>query len=285
MTVNDALNAAETELVASGVDGPRLTAELLMAHVMSTGRAGVYARLREPLDELGTEKFFGLVRRRAGREPLQHITGRQEFCGRVFEVTPDTLVPRPETELIVDEGLSRLAGIPGGLAADIGTGTGCIAVSLAAGAPGLTVYAVDLSGPALNVARRNAERHEVADRVVLAHGDLFGPLAGRGLEGRLDLVVSNPPYIPSGELPGLQPEVGFDPVSALDGGPDGLDVVKKIIADAPVFLKPGGALLVEIAAGQSGAVRQLAERSGVLSFERILVDFAGIERVLVAVRK
>lgn len=285
MTVNDALNAAETELAASGVDGPRLTAELLMAHVMGTGRAGVYARLREPLDDVLADAFFGYVQRRAGREPLQHITGRQEFCGREFEVTPDTLVPRPETELIVDEGLSRMAGMTGGLAADIGTGTGCIAVSLAAGAPGLTVYAVDVSSSALEVARRNAARHGVAGRVVLVQGDLFGPLAGMGLEGRLDLVVSNPPYIPSGELPGLQPEVGFDPVSALDGGPDGLDVVRRIIADAPVFLKPGGALIVEVAAGQSDAVRRLVECSGALLFERFLVDFAGIERALVAVRE
>lgn len=285
MTVNDALNAAERELAASGVDGPRLTAELIMAHVMETGRAGVYARLRDELAAVEAERFFELVERRAGREPLQHITGRQEFFGLDFEVTPDTLVPRPETELVVTEALKRVAGTTGALVADIGTGSGCIAVAVAVNAPGAIVYAVDVSGPALAVAGRNAGRHGVADRVRSMQGDLLGPLAGMGLEGRLDVIVSNPPYIPAADIPGLQPEVLFDPDSALDGGPDGLDVVRRILRDAPAFLKPGGALLVEVGAGQSDAVMQIVNETGGMSVDTFLVDFAGIERVLVAAKK
>ncbi|HEX9861095.1 MAG TPA: peptide chain release factor N(5)-glutamine methyltransferase [Nitrospirota bacterium] len=285
MTVNDALNAAERELAASGVDGPRLTAELIMAHVMETGRAGVYARLRDELAAVEAERFFELVERRAGREPLQHITGRQEFFGLDFEVTPDTLVPRPETELVVTEALKRVAGTTGALVADIGTGSGCIAVAVAVNAPGAIVYAVDVSGPALAVAGRNAGRHGVADRVRSMQGDLLGPLAGMGLEGRLDVIVSNPPYIPAADIPGLQPEVQFDPDSALDGGPDGLDVVRRILRDAPAFLKPGGALLVEVGAGQSDAVMQIVSETGGMSVDTFLVDFAGIERVLVAAKK
>jgi release factor glutamine methyltransferase len=285
VTVNDALNAAERELAASGVDGPRLTAELIMAHVMETGRAGVYARLRDELAAVEAERFFELVERRAGREPLQHITGRQEFFGLDFEVTPDTLVPRPETELAVTEALTRVAGTTGALVADIGTGSGCIAVAVAVNAPGAIVYAVDVSGPALAVAGRNAGRHGVADRVRSMQGDLLGPLAGMGLEGRLDVIVSNPPYIPAADIPGLQPEVLFDPDSALDGGPDGLDVVRRILRDAPAFLKPGGALLVEVGAGQSDAVMQIVSETGGMSVDTFLVDFAGIERVLVAAKK
>jgi len=285
VTVNDALNAAERELAASGVDGPRLTAELIMAHVMETGRAGVYARLRDELAAVEAERFFELVERRAGREPLQHITGRQEFFGLDFEVTPDTLVPRPETELVVTEALKRVAGTTGALVADIGTGSGCIAVAVAVNAPGAIVYAVDVSGPALAVAGRNAGRHGVADRVRSMQGDLLGPLAGMGLEGRLDVIVSNPPYIPAADIPGLQPEVLFDPDSALDGGPDGLDVVRRILRDAPAFLKPGGALLVEVGAGQSDAVMQIVNETGGMSVDTFLVDFAGIERVLVAAKK
>lgn len=282
MTVNDALNAAEKELAASGVDGPRLTADLIMAHVMETGRAGVYARLRDELGAIEAERFFGFVKRRAGREPLQHITGRQEFFGLEFEVTPDTLVPRPETELVVSEALMRLAGTTGALVADIGTGSGCIAVAVAVNAPGAEVYAVDVSEAALAVAMRNAGRHGVADRVRFMLGDLLGPLAGMGLEGRLDVIASNPPYIPAADIPGLQPEVLFDPNSALDGGPDGLDVVRRIVQGALMYLKPGGKLLVEVGAGQSDAVRRMVAETGGMSVETVLLDFAGIERILVA---
>lgn len=285
MNINDALNRAVSMLEAAGVDGPRLTAELIMAHVMGTGRAGVYGRLREQLDGVDAARFDGLVARRSAREPLQHLTGTQEFFGLTFEVTPDTLVPRPETELLVEDALGRIGRTAGAKVADIGTGSGCIAVAIAANAPNADVYAVDRSEAALAVAGINALRHGVTDRVELLAGDLFGPIRDAGLAGSLDVIVSNPPYIPSADIPGLQPEVGFDPAGALDGGPDGLDVVRRILRDAPEFLKPGGTLLVEIGAGQPDAVRRIAAETGVLSVEMFLVDFSGIERVLVAVKR
>jgi len=281
MTVNDSLIDAEDALAKAGVEAPRLTAESLMAKALCTGRAGVCARLRDELPDALVDTFFQMVGRRAAREPLQHITGRREFYGLDFEVTPDTLIPRPETELLVDFGIARLAGVEDALAADIGTGSGCVAVSLAAGLPSLTVYAVDSSAPAIGVARRNALKHGVAGRVVFLKGDLCVPLEVEGLEGRLDLIASNPPYVPTGDIAGLQPEVQREPMSALDGGVDGLDVVRRILTDAPVYLKPGGWLAMEIGLGQSDAVKGLVDKTAGLEFIEFVRDFQGIERVVV----
>jgi len=285
LTVQDALTEAAARLEEAGVDAPGLTAELIMAHVLGTGRAGVLARLRDALSEEDADEFAVLAGRRAHRVPLQHITGTVEFCGLALGVTPDTLIPRPETEILVQEALALIRDVQAPAAADIGTGSGCIAVALAVMHPDMKVYAVDPSAGALAVAVENARSHGVSDRVVTLQGVLFGPLEVLGLGAGLDLVVSNPPYIPAGELPGLQPEVLREPEGALDGGPEGLDIIRDIIADAPAYMKPGAPLLVEIGAGQSGAVRALVEASAGLEFTGFVSDFAGIERVLVARRK
>jgi release factor glutamine methyltransferase len=199
-------------------------------------------------------------------------------------VNPDVLIPRPETEALVERGLSALAELDNPVAADIGTGSGCVAVALAVRLPGLTVYAVDNSPGALDVAQRNAASNGVSGRVVPVLGDLMDALSGRAEKGGLDLVVSNPPYVTADEMGSLQPEVGFEPAAALFGGPDGLDAVRRILADAPAWLRPGGTLLIEIGAGQYGAVRGLAEAQRGLAFEGFIKDFAGIERVLKARR-
>ena len=269
-------------LAEAGIDGPFLEAETLLGHMLGINRAGVIARFREKLDEAAVEAFCGLVKRRAAREPLQYITGKQEFFGLDFRVGPSVLIPRPETEYLAQEavGFLALSGREKPLAADIGTGSGCIAASIAAKVPGVSVYAVDASDDALDTARENAEANGVAGRIKFLKGDLLSPLAEEGLAGRLDVIASNPPYIPSGEIPGLQPEVLFEPYSALDGGPDGLDAVRRLIAEAPEYLRPGGLLLVEIGLGQAEAVKSLADENSGLVFDKFIIDFSGIERVL-----
>lgn len=288
MTVSEALAGAEKALMDAGVDNPRLDAEALLALAMGTGRAGVYARLRDGMDEARRGAFFASVERRAARYPMQYITGEAEFCGLTFSVTEDVLIPRPETELLVEKGAGLLKGAghlkgkEGVTAADLGTGSGCIAVCLAARLPGASVYAVEKSFRALEVASRNIAAHKMEGAVKLLTGDLFGPLEVEGLAGGLDLIVSNPPYIPSGDIQALQPEVLFEPMPALDGGPDGLAVIRKIIYDAPGYLRPGGWLLMEIGFGQAEAVRGLVDSQPGLEFIEFAKDFAGIERVLVA---
>lgn len=278
------LTEAGKRLAEAGIDGPFLEAETLLGRLLGTNRAGVIARFREKLDEAATDAFCGLVKRRAAREPLQYITGKQEFFGLDFNVGPAVLIPRPETEYLVQEAIDFFAraGMEKPLAADIGTGSGCIAVAVAAKVPSATVYAVDTSDAALKTARENAEANGVSGRIAFLEGDLLSPLKEEGLAGRLDVMASNPPYIPTGEIPGLQPEVLFEPRSALDGGPDGLDAIRRIIAEAPEYLRPGGLLLVEIGFGQADAVKSLADENSGLVFDKFIIDFSGIERVLAA---
>jgi len=282
MTVAVLLREAAASLSAAGVGEYMFEAELLMAEALGMNRAGVIARLKDTPDADAVDRFHKLVARRAGREPLQYITGRQEFYGHTFHVAPGVLVPRPETEIIVEVGIAFIKETGGRTAADIGTGSGCIAISLAAGLPEAVIYAIDSSDAALKIAAENAGQNGVAGRVRFLRGDLFGPLAEAGLTGGLDLIVSNPPYIPSVDIQGLQAEVGFEPLQALDGGQDGLDIVREIIRQAPEYLKPGGGLLIETGFGQAGAVRDIVEALSGLEFIKYIQDFAGIERVLVA---
>ena len=283
--IADLLALGRQRLTGAGVDNPGLDAEVLAAFALGTDRAGLYIRLKDEPTDTFKARFLALIERRAARVPLQHITGQQEFYGLTFQVGPDVLIPRPETELLVEEAITRLRDLGHAKAADIGTGSGAIAVALAANLPGAKLYAVDSSGAALKVAMENAAANGVVSRISFLTGNLLAPLETEGLAGGLDLIASNPPYIPSGEIPGLQPEVLFEPRSALDGGPDGLDVIRCIIRDAPGYLKPGGTLLVEIGFGQGDAVTQLVESQPGLEFEKLLKDFADIERVLVAKKR
>ncbi len=271
-------------LSLSGVENPQIEAEILMAEALGTSRSGVFMRLREEPGQAARGRFIRFVERRAAREPLQYILGRQEFSGRMFKVNPATLVPRPETEILAREGADFLKGLDSPLAADIGTGSGCIAVTLALEAPGAFVYAVDMSGAALQTAAANAEQNGAAGSVEFLEGDMLRPLSDRGLGGRLALVISNPPYIPTDDMQGLQPEVLFEPKTALDGGPDGLDAIRRLIREAPAYLKPGGRLMLEIGFGQAGAVREMINDAPGLGFEKIILDFAGIERIISAVK-
>lgn len=243
---------------------------------------GLQLRLESdrPVSEGHRSLALSLLTRRAAGEPLQYLLGTQEFCGLDFEVTRAVLIPRPETELLVSE-VREIAGREAApLVADIGTGSGCIAVALAHALPKATVYATDLSADALDVARNNAGRHGVGERVRLLEGDLMAPLAGLGLEGCFTAVASNPPYIASGDLSGLQREVRREPRLALDGGPDGLACYRRLLREAGPFLLPGGSVIVEVGQGQAAAVCRMADESGGYAVAKVRRDMAGIERVV-----
>ncbi|TLM67348.1 MAG: peptide chain release factor N(5)-glutamine methyltransferase [Deltaproteobacteria bacterium] len=256
-----------------GVDSPRLDAELLLADLLQLDRVGLYLNFERPLqaDELGA--FRERVRRRAGREPLAYILARTEFWSLPLKVTPAVLIPRPDTELLVEEALKRPSGPARVL--DVGTGSGALAIALAHERPAWRVTAVDLSPAALAVAAENARTNGVAERIDFAEADLAA-LPG----GPYELVVANPPYIPVADLAGLMPEVrDFEPRLALAGGVDGLDAYRALARQAGRLLTPGGWLLVEVGIDQAAAVRELFAAAGLAEIFTAR-DLAGIERVV-----
>lgn len=257
-----------------GVDAPRLTAELLLAHALSCDRVRLYLDFDKPLGEAELARYRELVRRRAGGEPTAYLVGRKDFYGRPFRVDRRVLVPRPETELVLE---AALAALPeGGRALDLCTGSGCLAISLALERKGARVLGTDVSEDALAVARENAAA--LGAVVELAHGDLWA--AGHGGEP-FDVVVSNPPYIPAKELPGLPREVRREPCIALDGGEDGLAVLRRIVAGAPSRLRPGGALCVEMHESHADVLPGLCLEAGFETAEA-RPDLAGLPRYTVA---
>jgi release factor glutamine methyltransferase len=240
---------AIARLEQAGIERARDSAEWLLAAVLGTGRFEVYLEPRRPLSPAQVERYRALVARRAAREPLQHLLGFEGFDGLRLEVGPDVLIPRPETE-----GLER----PRARVADVGTGRGAIACALAVRFPGVEVVAIDRSPAALAVAARNARAHGLADRVRLVAGDLLEPLAGP-----VDVIVANLPYIPGALLPALPPEVSrWEPRAALDGGPDGLSVLRRLVMAAPRALAPGGSILLEIGEEQAGPLASLMAAEG-----------------------
>jgi len=222
-----------------GVDAPRLTAEILLGHALSCDRVRLYLDFDKPLGAPELAAFRELVRRRAAGEPTAWLTGRREFLGHAFRVDPRVLVPRPETELVVEAAIGLLP--PKGALLDLCTGSGCIAISAALARPDARVVATEISPEALAVARENAAA--LGATVEVLEGDLYAPLPPNL---RFDLIVSNPPYVPSGEIEGLSREVRREPRIALDGGVDGLDVIRRIVSCAPSRLRPDGLLLIEM---------------------------------------
>jgi len=281
ITAGALARAGEIALAAAGVPDPGRDAAALLALASGLSRERLHARPDEAIGSDTRTRFRALVARRAAREPLQHITGTQEFWSLEFRVTPAVLIPRPETEHLI-EALQRLPLPPAPVVVDLGTGSGCLAVVAARLLPAARLVATDVSAAALEVARDNAARHGVADRVVFLAGDLFAALDGRGLEGGVDLLISNPPYIADSDLDGLAPEVrDHEPRQALTPGPDGLAVHRRIAAGAGGFLRPGGRLLAEIGFGQEAAARAVYGAAG-LAVEAIHPDLAGIARVVQA---
>ncbi|MGO8703974.1 MAG: peptide chain release factor N(5)-glutamine methyltransferase [Candidatus Brocadiia bacterium] len=280
--MDELLRAGAARLRGAGVDAPRLCAEMLMAHLLVTDRAALCRASKEKLSMDQAARYEALLARRLAREPVQHIVGRTEFWSLDILCDPSALIPRPETEVLVETALGVLKNIAAPAIADIGTGTGCIAIALAAELPGARLYASDFSRSALELAARNLAAHGLTQRVQLLEGDLAEPFLKHGLAGRLDAIVCNPPYVAESEKATLQPEVrDYEPEAALYGGGDGLQVLARLLAETAPLLKPGGHLIVEIAQGQAPAVRGLAEKSaGVWRMIRTIADPAGIERVL-----
>ena len=253
-TVRDFLRLAEPYLARHGVASARLDAEVLLAQVLGVSRLELYTRLDEPLVTAEIDAYRQALRRRARREPVAYITGVREFYGLALRVGPGVLVPRPPTEFLVEQGLQALAGAGSGLAVDVGTGCGAVALALASRHPAARVVGVDRSSAALRYAVDNGRLLGLAGRVRWVLADGLDALAGASV----DLVVSNPPYIPSGQWSTLAPEItGYEPREALDGGPDGLDVARRILTSAARVLRPGGCLLMELG-GREQACR-LAE--------------------------
>lgn len=260
----------------------RLEAQLLLAHALGCSRTALYTRYDEEPTEVDRGKFRELVQQRAAGTPVAHLLGRKEFFSLEFDITPDVLVPRPDTEWVVTETLTLAKGRAGVSVLDLGTGSGCIAIAIAQRQPDAAVTAVDLSPAALAVARRNAEKHRVTDRVRFLEGDLFAPVPPGET---FDFIVSNPPYIRSAVIAELAPEVrDHEPRQALDGGPDGFAVIDRLIAGAAERLAPGGYLIFEIGFDQEAEARTRLERHGGYEPPRTAHDLAGHPRVLVTRR-
>jgi release factor glutamine methyltransferase len=279
-TIRRVLDWTRGHFEKQAIDAPRLTAELLLAHVLATTRVKLFMDLDRPLtrDELTT--YRGLIQRRLAHEPTQYLVGHKEFYGRRFAVDARVLIPRSETELLVEAMLQVLPKDAPARALDVCTGSGCIAISIAAERPGVSVWAADVSADALAVARANADALGVSSRVTFFEGALLEPVPA---DARFDVIVSNPPYIPTAELGGLDAEVRREPHLALDGGADGLAVIRPLVAAAAPRLNPGGWLALEIAEDQGARVKAVLEGAG-LSDVRIEKDLARHERLVLGRR-
>lgn len=277
MNIAEALKHTANALTEAHVPEPVRESSLLIEHAIDRNRAFVVAHPEYELVEEELQRLCNAVQRRTSHEPYQYIVGRQEFYGLEFRVTPDVLIPRPETEMLVEKSLELVRDLPSPRFLEIGIGSGCIAVSILKNLPAASAVGVDVSKEALEVARSNATRHSVDARLRLEAGDVYDRLAAE----RYDLIVSNPPYVPSSDLAGLQPEVrDHEPHVALSDGGDGLSIVKRIIHGAPSFLKPGGWLLIEIGFSQAGEVRKMVAAETWESLD-ILPDLQGIPRMVV----
>ena len=309
MNIREALQHATTALAAAGSDEAALEAELLLAHALGTDRTHLYQRLPDELPPGAAAAFEALLRRRLAHEPVPYIVGRKEFFGLEFEVSPAAIIPRPETETLVELVIAFVSerGLATPRIADVGVGCGAIAVALAVslpagrhglpagrhglpagrhGLPRAEVIAVDISPDALALARRNAERHGVAGRIDFREGDLLAPrrgsVGGRASSRRVDVIAANLPYVRSADFEAGPPEIReHEPRLGLDGGPDGLRLIERLLRDAPACLAPGGALFAEIGEEQGEAALSLARACFPQAQIEVRKDLSALDRVLV----
>lgn len=287
-TIKDILKESTNRLAAAGINEPRREAASLLALALGKDKTFLVAHSEYELNAEEEARFQSFLARRARREPFQHIRGRQEFYGLDFLVTPDVLIPRPETEMIVEKAIEILRDKENPSFCEIGVGSGCISVSVLHEVKNARGIGLEVSEKALRIAAMNAERHSVAGRLTLKISDVFAVLESEESDPQkkpFDLIVSNPPYIPASQIPDLQPEVrDFDPLIALSDGADGFSIIRRIVEDAPQLLKTGGWLLVEIGEGQAETVRAMFA-SGTWQTVDILPDLQGIPRTVRARKK
>ncbi len=278
-TIGRILKWTENYFSEKGLESPRLDAEVLLSHVLKKERIYLYVHFDEPLESAELVSYRNLIKQRVKHVPVAYLTGSREFMGLNFKVTPAVLIPRPETELLVQtaiEGLREMKGEK--LFADIGAGSGAICISVLHYVPDAKAEAVDISEEALKIAKMNAELLGVADRITFHRGDILGPLKGK----RFNAVLSNPPYIPDGDIKGLLPEVReAEPKLALAGGADGLDFYRHLAGKAQAYLEDNGFLAMELGISQAESVCSLLKTAG-MSKTEVYKDLAGIERVAVA---
>lgn len=282
-TIGRLLEWTAQHLTKKGSEFPRLDAEVLLAHALGCRRIDLYTRFEETASPEARDKFRELVRRRVEGCPVAYLVGRKEFFALEFEVNPSVLIPRPESEFVVMECLRLARTMARPRILDLGTGSGNLPIAVARNHQGADVTTIDISADALAVARRNAERHGVAERIRFLHGDLFEPLRGSASEERFDFILSNPPYIAHEEIDQLPVGVrDYEPHLALDGGPGGYVVLERIVREAGEFLTPGGHLVVEIGAPQEGPVRERISRQPGFTLAPTIYDYSRHPRVLSA---
>ena len=284
-TVGALIAWARRSLVQAGINNGVQEAMWLLEHALGLRRHQLVSQADRLVSPDVRACIESLVARRVAREPLQYLLGTQEFCGLEFSVSPAVLIPRPETELLIHHVVDHVQTLSDATIVDVGTGSGCVAITLAARLNGRRILAIDRSPEALAVAQRNAMRHGVRDRIEWLEGDLLSPLQVQQAAGTIDVIVSNPPYISESDWAGLEPEVRvFEPRMALIGGVQGTEFHERLLRESREFLVPGGVLVMEMGAGQAPIVRQLAEQIGGYTALRIIEDAAGIERVVIAQR-
>ena len=284
-TLGQAIAESRRVLGQAGIESAEQEALWIVQHVLRLPAHHVVIDRDRLLASTELADVKGLIQRRVGREPVQYILGTQEFCGLEFHVNPAVLIPRPETELLVEYVAQRISSEQPATIVDVCTGSGCIAVAIARQRPRARLIATDLSSRSLDVARQNAARHSVGERMIWLEGNLLGALAGQRLEGQVDVIVSNPPYIAEADWAALQPEVRlFEPRDALVAGSQGTELHERLLQESGRYLSPGGALIMEIGAGQAGAIRRIVEQVSGYRLHRLVYDEAGLERVVIVER-
>ncbi|MBO6292555.1 MAG: peptide chain release factor N(5)-glutamine methyltransferase [Selenomonas sp.] len=278
-TIGRILKWTEQYFGTKGVESPRLDAEVLLSHVLKKERIYLYVHFDQPLEAAELAAYKELIKQRVNHVPVAYLLGQKEFMGLTFKVTPATLIPRPDTEILVQAAVERLRGREKVSFADIGTGSGAICLSVLSFVPDSTAATVDISQEARAVAEENAESLGLSERIVFFTGDLLEPVKDR----KFTAILSNPPYIPEQDIEGLQAEVRCqEPYGALAGGKDGLDFYRRLCSEAPVLLDDGGFMAFEVGIGQAKVVAELAEENPLITRTEILKDLAGIERVVIA---
>ena len=283
-TLGSLIDDAQRQLHAAGIETAECEARWLIQHALGLTHSSQLIDRTRVVSQDAAANAKALVERRAARQPLQYILRTQEFCGLEFEVNSAVLIPRPETEVLIQEVIRRLPQAVQPTIVDVGTGSGCLAITLARAVPKATIFATDLSAEALNTAKGNSRRHGVDARIRWLEGDLLAPIAGLCCEGTVTTIMSNPPYIRESEWSDLQPEVRYEPRMALVAGERGTEVQERLLTDAASYLIPGGFLIMELGKGQSAAIREQIERMPLYEQPEVVPDEAGIDRIVIVRR-